>query len=52
MLKPHERVFCACGCGQTLRRFDSKGKERRYINGHYARRNPVAVPFWAGVRRG
>lgn len=30
-------VPCACGCGQTRARFDSKGIERKYVRGHSRR---------------
>lgn len=30
-------VECACGCGETLLRFDSRGIERRFLNYHASR---------------
>lgn len=29
-----ERTACACGCGTEFLRFDSGGRERRYVSGH------------------
>ncbi len=29
-----EFIYCACNCGKTLAKYDSKGRERRYIVGH------------------
>lgn len=31
-------IGCACGCGQTLLRYDSTGRPRRYISGHNGKR--------------
>ena len=36
--KPRSTANCACGCGQTFETPDSKGRERRYVHGHNARR--------------
>jgi hypothetical protein len=30
-------IECACGCGETLYRYDSGWRERRFISGHNAR---------------
>lgn len=27
-------IACACGCGTTLRRYDSSGRPRTYVSGH------------------
>ncbi len=35
--EPNVEVPCACGCGATLLRYDSGGRERRYITGHNLR---------------
>lgn len=32
-----ELIFCACGCGQKLPRYDYRGREHKYINGHKSR---------------
>lgn len=32
-----EEIKCACGCGETLTRYDEYGREREYISGH----NPI-----------
>ena len=29
-----EIIYCACGCGRTLMKFDNRGRERKYIWGH------------------
>lgn len=28
------RVFCACGCGQVIDRFDNTGRPRFFVTGH------------------
>ena len=28
---------CACGCGELIPKYDKKGRERRFISGHYRR---------------
>ena len=33
-------VYCACGCGESLRKYDSDGRPRQYISGH----NPPQAP--------
>jgi 5-methylcytosine-specific restriction endonuclease McrA len=38
-----ETVECACGCGQTLTRYDEYGRERRYISGHNTPERPSPV---------
>lgn len=39
MYKPElhkvEIIECACGCGETLNKYDNRGRERRYIKGHF-----------------
>ena len=30
-------IRCACGCGDTLQRFDRYGRPRRYLPGHFRR---------------
>jgi len=30
-------IFCACGCGIQFEEFDSRGRKRKYINGHYSK---------------
>ncbi len=32
--KIQKRIFCACGCGEELNKYDRFGKERRYKNNH------------------
>jgi hypothetical protein len=27
-------IACACGCGQTLKKWDAHGRERKFISGH------------------
>ena len=29
-----EIIYCACGCGRTLMKFDNRGRKRKYIWGH------------------
>ncbi len=28
-------IFCGCGCGKQFEEFDSQGRKRKYIKGHY-----------------
>jgi hypothetical protein len=32
--EPNPTVACACGCGQSLARFDAWGRPRRFVTGH------------------
>lgn len=32
-----QKIPCACGCGELRARFDAKGRERRFIDGHAGR---------------
>jgi hypothetical protein len=36
-VRTNEVICCACGCQQTLWRYDKCWRERRYISGHNAR---------------
>jgi len=36
-LKNNKKILCGCGCGEKLMKYDSLGRERKYINGHYMR---------------
>jgi len=40
-LKPKEgaepKIYCACGCGEQLCKYDNRGRERKYIYGHIGR---------------
>lgn len=36
-LKNNREILCGCGCGEKLMKYDSLGRERKYINGHYVR---------------
>lgn len=36
-IKSVEFIYCGCGCGLTKQRFDSRGKERKFIQGHFWR---------------
>lgn len=38
-----EIIECACGCGETLSRFDDLGRERKHINGHNDTDRPAPV---------
>lgn len=39
MYKPEihkaEMIECACGCGEVFNKYDNRGRERRYIKGHF-----------------
>ena len=39
MYKPElhrvEIIECACGCGEKFNKYDSRGRERKYIKGHF-----------------
>lgn len=30
----NRNVLCACGCGESFRRFDNSGRWRKYVSGH------------------
>jgi hypothetical protein len=32
--KPNPVIECACGCGETFRRFDAHGRPRAFMSGH------------------
>ncbi|KAA0888795.1 HNH endonuclease [Oryzomonas rubra] len=34
-------IFCACGCGNTLNKFDGYGRPRKYKHGHSRRKQNV-----------
>lgn len=36
---PNETVLCACGCGTSIKRFDSSHRERKFISGHNGMKN-------------
>lgn len=40
-IKNNEIIKCACGCGQTLKRYSSWGFERKYINNHYKQEKKI-----------
>lgn len=33
-------IECACGCGQTLPKYDSRGRERKFLPSHWSRVQP------------
>jgi hypothetical protein len=35
--EPNPQVECACGCGETFRRFDSSNRPRHFVSGHNLR---------------
>ncbi|KKK60550.1 hypothetical protein LCGC14_3023240 [marine sediment metagenome] len=37
--KRNIEISCACGCGQSLIKYDKQGRPRRFINGHNGRGN-------------
>ena len=33
--KPRDiSVYCACGCGKIIQKYDTKGRERKFVSGH------------------
>jgi hypothetical protein len=34
MTRKQEQILCKCGCGITIDKFDSRGRERKYLNSH------------------
>ena len=34
------KIKCACGCGIILYKYDSRGRERRFLVGHYGKLKP------------
>lgn len=36
--EPNEQISCACGCKQTLERFDVHGRPRSFVSGHNRRK--------------
>lgn len=38
------KVYCGCGCGQTIPSLDRKGRKRWYVTGHNAGLNAVELP--------
>lgn len=47
-------IECACGCGETLRKYDSEGRPREYISGHnpVPRESPVQDAVLGALRNG
>jgi len=45
-------VECACGCGETLERFDSSGRPRRFISGHNPQPSPTKDAIIAVLKDG
>ena len=45
--EPNQLMWCACGCGSTLSRYDDQGRPRRYISGH----NPMPSPTRDAIRK-
>lgn len=39
--EPNQIRACACGCEATFQRYDSSGRERHFVSGHNATRNPL-----------
>ncbi len=42
-VESQEEVECACGCGETLTKYDEYGREREYISGHNTVDKPSPV---------
>jgi hypothetical protein len=43
-------IKCACGCGNELLQYDSKGRPRRFINSHQWSKPGPLNPQWKGGR--
>lgn len=44
-------VACACGCGQTFRRYDRANRERKYLSGHNRQPAPTRSAILRILRR-
>jgi hypothetical protein len=42
-IESDELIECACGCGETLSRYDEYGREREFISGHNDTNRPSPV---------
>jgi hypothetical protein len=38
-------IYCFCGCGRRISAYDSKGRPRRYVNGHNRIKNKPSSKF-------
>lgn len=38
-----DKIKCACGCGQLRDAFDKRGRPRKYLKGHHARKPDVII---------
>lgn len=38
--KSNVLIECACGCGDTLQKYDARGRERKFIHNHHANLQP------------
>lgn len=45
-------VRCACGCSQTLARFDATGRPREFISGHNPQRSPTLDAILSALSNG
>jgi 5-methylcytosine-specific restriction endonuclease McrA len=36
-MKTNENITCACGCGEALLRYDERGRERKFLTGHWSK---------------
>jgi predicted XRE-type DNA-binding protein len=36
-------IECACGCGETLEKYDKVGRPRKYIHNHHKTKNPKRI---------
>ena len=44
-------IFCRCGCGTALQKYDKRWRERKYLNGHQPKNGKWLVwnrPKWKG----
>lgn len=49
-MKENEIIYCACGCGKTLKKYDKYGRPRRFIRNHH-RNESIEDQFWKRVKK-
>ena len=40
-----KQILCACGCGQYRDKYDNRGRERKYINGHQTQKGEKNIRY-------
>lgn len=40
-----EIIKCACGCGESMKKYDNSKRERKYISGHNMKSKPITDDF-------